>query len=98
MRRARNKIGTYIQDVRRQRQQWLEDTDWTQVPDSPLSDTKKAEWATWRQAMRDFPANIGSYSETDEWIIFPDPPDYVGDPSRASGVTYGIPTPTPTPE
>ena len=63
MRRARNKMGTYIQDVRRQRNQWLEGSDWTQVPDSPLSDTKKAEWATWRQAMRDFPANIGSYSE-----------------------------------
>ena len=67
MRRARKKIGTYIQDVRRQRQQWLNDTDWTQVPDSPLSDTKKAEWATWRQAMRDFPANVGSYNETDDY-------------------------------
>ena len=28
-------------------------SDWTQVPDSPLSDSKKAEWATFRQAMRD---------------------------------------------
>ena len=28
-------------------------SDWTQVPDSPLSDSKKAEWATFRQALRD---------------------------------------------
>jgi hypothetical protein len=94
MRRARKKIGTYIQDVRRQRQQWLKDTDWTQVPDSPLSDTKKAEWATWRQAMRDFPANVGSYNETDDYINFPDPPDYAGDGS----VDATVPTPTPPPE
>ena len=93
MRRARKKIGTYIQDVRRQRQQWLKDTDWTQVPDSPLSDTKKAEWATWRQAMRDFPANVGSYNETDDYINFPDPPDYAGDGS----VDATVPTPTPPP-
>ena len=28
-------------------------SDWTQMPDSPLSDSKKAEWATFRQALRD---------------------------------------------
>ena len=27
--------------------------DWTQAPDSPLSDEKKKEWATYRQALRD---------------------------------------------
>jgi hypothetical protein len=26
------------------------------MPDSPLSDTKKAEWATYRQELRDLPA------------------------------------------
>ena len=31
----------------------LEASDWTQLPDSPLSDSKKAEWATYRQALRD---------------------------------------------
>ena len=30
-------------------------SDWTQLPDSPLSDVKKAEWATYRQALRDIP-------------------------------------------
>lgn len=31
--------------------------DWTQAVDSPLSDAKKAEWATYRQQLRDLPAN-----------------------------------------
>lgn len=35
----------------------LSDSDWTQVPDSPLDNTKKQEWATYRQALRDLPAN-----------------------------------------
>lgn len=29
-------------------------SDWTQGADSPLSDAKKLEWATYRQALRDF--------------------------------------------
>ena len=33
----------------------LQDSDWTQMPDSPLTDTKKTEWATYRQALRDLP-------------------------------------------
>jgi len=40
----------YFRAVRNKK---LADSDWTQAPDSPLSDTKKAEWATYRQALRD---------------------------------------------
>ena len=36
--------------------------DWTQLPDSPLSDSKKAEWATYRQALRDVPNNLRNHS------------------------------------
>ena len=52
------------------KEQWLEvinkrngklkDSDWTQLPDSPLSDSKKAEWATYRQALRDIPNTLES--------------------------------------
>ena len=35
----------------------LSKTDWTQVPDVPLTDAKKQEWATYRQTLRDLPAN-----------------------------------------
>ena len=34
----------------------LEDSDWTQGNDSPLSTSKKTEWATYRQVLRDLPA------------------------------------------
>ena len=33
----------------------LTHSDWTQGSDSPLSDSKKAEWKTYRQALRDLP-------------------------------------------
>ena len=48
----------------------LADSDWTQANDSPLSDTKKAEWATYRQQLRDFPATCTPADTAD----FPDPP------------------------
>ena len=43
--------------LRAERNRILTGTDWTQMPDSPLSDAKKAEWRTYRQALRDLPAN-----------------------------------------
>lgn len=36
-----------------QRLEELRASDWTQLPDSPLSSEKKAEWAAYRQAWRD---------------------------------------------
>lgn len=33
--------------------------DWTQIADSPLSEEKKQEWATYRQALRDIPLQEG---------------------------------------
>lgn len=35
-------------------------TDWTQVGDSSLSDSTRLLWANYRQALRDFPANIAA--------------------------------------
>lgn len=52
--------------VRRHRDFLLATTDWTQMPDAPLTAEKKAEWATYRQQLRDMPklyANIQSASE-----------------------------------
>jgi hypothetical protein len=53
--------GTNTGEVRRRRTALLEGSDWTQVPDSPLSDSKKAEWVTYRQALRDL---LASYSDS----------------------------------
>lgn len=43
--------------MRNKRNALLVQSDWTQMPDSPLSDSKKQEWATYRQALRDFPSD-----------------------------------------
>lgn len=43
--------------MRIQRNEELKNSDWTQAIDSPLTDSKKTEWATYRQALRDLPAN-----------------------------------------
>jgi len=39
--------------VRDRRNKMMKACDWTQGADSPLSDSKKAEWQTYRQALRD---------------------------------------------
>ena len=43
------------EEVRVQRNSLLTGSDWTQGNDSPLSTSKKTEWQTYRQALRDLP-------------------------------------------
>ena len=43
--------------TRQERDDYLSWCDWTQGADSPLSDSKKAEWTTFRQALRDLPTH-----------------------------------------
>lgn len=43
----------YENENRLHRSALLYGSDWTQMPDSPLSDSKKTEWGTYRQALRD---------------------------------------------
>ena len=45
------------QMLRNQRDDKLLFCDWTQGNDTPLGSSKKTEWATYRQALRDLPAN-----------------------------------------
>ncbi len=42
-----------IEAHRQRRNKLLADTDWTQMPDSPLSDEEKPLWAKHRAALRD---------------------------------------------
>ena len=46
-----------LDDLREWRNALLSETDWTILPDSPLSADKQAEWKTYRQKLRDLPAN-----------------------------------------
>ena len=59
--------------VRYKRQLLLSESDWTQTADSPLSDSKKAEWATYRQKLRDLPTTYSGETDGTK-IIFPTPP------------------------
>jgi len=47
-----------MKHFKRLRNAKLIQSDWTQVPDSPLSDSKKAEWKTYRQTLRDLPSKV----------------------------------------
>ena len=42
-----------MQVLRNHRNSLLKESDWTVMSDSPMSDSKKAEWKTYRQALRD---------------------------------------------
>ena len=57
--------------VRIERNSKLSQSDWTQISDSPLTDEKKAEWATHRQELRDLPTGFTKVSE----VVWPTPPE-----------------------
>lgn len=55
--RAQQETENQWAELRRQRDSLLLESDWTQLADAPLDAPKKAEWATYRQTLRDLPAN-----------------------------------------
>lgn len=44
---------------REERNKLLAESDWTQLPSSPLSSEKKAEWETYRQSLRNITEQAG---------------------------------------
>jgi hypothetical protein len=61
------KDAEQAKSVRTARDEKLKDSDWTQIADAPVD---KAAWATYRQALRDVPAQSGF-----PWTItWPDAP------------------------
>ena len=65
---------TTTQKIRNQRLFMLQDCDWAVGVDSPFNDAKKADWVTYRQALRDLPSQ---YSDNDNFddVIFPIQPN-----------------------
>ena len=61
-------------NLREERNKKLLDSDWTQAPDhsSPLSDVKKAEWATHRQSLRNLPVTVDMSLWPDVWPTEPE--------------------------
>lgn len=62
----------FIKDIKKQRNQKLAETDWTQLKDVKFSTKEAKAWKEYRQALRDFPETILSpYQE----VIWPIPPN-----------------------
>ena len=58
--------------VRMERNDLLQNSDWTVLSDAQLSDEQKTEAVTYRQALRDVPSQEG-FPE----VTFPDKPDFL---------------------
>ena len=61
----------HIISLRKQRNVLLAESDWTQAIDSPLSESKKVEWQTYRQELRDITITNWKIEDT----IWPDKPE-----------------------
>lgn len=70
--KTNDELLTEVQkEIRMQRASLLRASDWTQVPDAPVD---QQAWATYRQALRDLPAQY--QNETDfANVVFPNPPE-----------------------
>lgn len=53
-------------DTFARKRMFLQQSDWTQLPDVPLTEEQKTAWATYRQALRDLPDLPD--------VAFPNPP------------------------
>jgi glucose dehydrogenase len=58
--------------ARGMRDSLLSSSDWTQIPDSPLTETKKAEWQVYRQELRDL-FNDFTYTNIED-VVWPTQP------------------------
>jgi len=61
---------TRAADARGKRDGLIASCDWTQIPDAPLTAAQRAAWVTYRQALRDVPAQAG-FPDTIDWPITP---------------------------
>ena len=59
--------------IRLDRNVLLEKSDWTQGSDSPLTAEQKAQWSTYRQALRDLPAQYIDITDIDD-VVWPKRP------------------------
>ena len=70
-------VTEYVADffplIRNNRNSLLLESDWTQVNDSPLPDSQKAEWATYRQELRDLTTTYSDAVAIEE-VVFPTKP------------------------
>ena len=63
-----------VDNVRITRNELLAASDFTQMPDVTFNAGVKESWATYRQALRNLPANIPSDIASLEDVVWPTPP------------------------
>ena len=51
-------LASSLVGIKEQRNRMLLESDWTANPQITMSEEKKAEWALYRQSLRDFPSTI----------------------------------------
>lgn len=61
-------------EMRRHRNSLLRATDWTQMPDAPLTEQQRTAWAIYRQSLRDVPQNNANVASLDE-VQWPSKPE-----------------------
>ena len=59
--------------IRSERNVLLRESDWTDLPNSPLTDSKKTEWQTYRTNLRDITQDVTTIDEANS-ITWPTKP------------------------
>ena len=63
-----------LENIRVTRDYRLQQSDWTQIPDSPFTAAQKEAWANYRQQLRDLPTTYSEATSLEE-VIFPTAPE-----------------------
>ena len=61
----------FFENLRGERNFLLNQSDWTQFQDSPITGSKLTEWQTYRQELRDLPSTITYTSQSEDTDIRP---------------------------
>ena len=67
-------FDTAMEDLRAKRDRLLTECDWTQSPDSPLTDAKKTEWATYRTSLRNLTNGLTTVEQVNN-VTWPTKPN-----------------------
>lgn len=67
---SQEELDETAENIRERRDELLSSCDWTQIPDSPLSDEDKTVWQTYRQELRDITDQAGFPTDV-TWPVIP---------------------------
>jgi len=66
-----------LNEIRQHRAMKITLTDWTQLPDAPLTAEQKAAWSEYRQQLRDITETLDmTVVKTSSDVVWPEPPTF----------------------